>query len=121
MLCETKPGSCMRKGAVYRITCKICQRNGKSVVYVGETARSGWDRMVEHSRAIRNDNIESPMIEHAQEDHPEEEREFKMEIVSFPKTTLMRQATEAWEIRKHGRTSKVINRKGEWRQNFPHG
>ena len=75
--------------------------------------------MAEHARAIKNEYAESPMIEHALEDHPNKPRDFKMEVLSFPKTTLMRQATEAWEIRKHGRNSKVINRRGEWGQNLP--
>ena len=57
MLCRSKPGSCLRKGVVYKITCMTCMKEEKPVVYVGETARSGWDMMAEQARSMRKKNL----------------------------------------------------------------
>ena len=53
------------------------------------------------------------MIEHHADAHPDAPREFQMESLGFPKTSLMRQATEAHEIGKACRTSELMNRRGE--------
>ena len=119
MVCLTKPGVCMRKGGIYKITCMTCKGQGKSVVYVGETGRSLWDRGVEHFNAIRRYNKESPMVEHHTDAHPDAPREFQMESLGFPKSSLMRQASEAHEIGKASKTSELMNRRGEWGQNLP--
>ena len=58
------------------------------------------------------------MVEHSEEDHPGEPRRFKMEPICFPRSNLLRQATEAMEIEKH-RSKNVINRRREWDQNLP--
>ena len=58
------------------------------------------------------------MVEHSEEDHPGEPRRFKMEPICFPRSNLLRQATEAMEIEKD-RSKNVINRRGEWGQNLP--
>ena len=46
-LCMSQPGKCMRQGLVYEIRCKTCEKEGKDTAYVGETARTGYDRGVE--------------------------------------------------------------------------
>ena len=71
MVCLTEPGVCMRKGGIYKITCMTCKNQGESVVYVGETGRSLWDRGAEHFNAIRRYNKESPMVEHHTDAHPD--------------------------------------------------
>ena len=116
--CKEKPGACMRAGIVYRITCMTCKQGGQDTVYIGESARTSWDRGVEHLYALEKGNLESPLVEHAEEDHPQAPRDFKMEVLQFTSRNLIRQATEAMQIRKH-RNSKVINRKGEWGENLP--
>ena len=52
------------------------------------------------------------MVEHADEKHPEE-LDFSMESMCFPKSSLLRQATEAMEIESHRMKYMVMNRKGE--------
>ena len=42
--CQDKPGNCMRAGLVYKIMCKTCHAKGDKTVYLGETARTSWDR-----------------------------------------------------------------------------
>ena len=58
------------------------------------------------------------MVEHADEKHPGE-LDFSIESMCFPKSSLLKQATEAMEIESHRIKYMVINRKGEWGQNLP--
>ena len=108
----------MRAGVVYRITCLTCTKQNRKTVYIGESARTSWDRGVEHLEAIRREDRESPLIEHAQDEHPGDPREFKMEVIKYVSRNLLRQASEAIEIGKH-KEFNVINRRGEWGQNLP--
>ena len=111
----------MRMGAIYRISCQICQSEGQKTYYVGETARTPYDRGIEHLKAISKGNEESPMVEHHLEDHLGTEPSFKMEILRYPKTTLLRQVSEGVLIDENFKNPaiKVMNRKGEWGQHLP--
>ena len=40
MSCETQPGRCMRKNAIYRMTCLTCLEEQMTSVYIGETSRT---------------------------------------------------------------------------------
>ena len=73
----------MKQGAIYRIDCKICQRDGKSSCYFGETARTLFDRGLEQERAIKKMNEESPAVEHHLKFHRGEEPEYTMKLVEF--------------------------------------
>ena len=48
-LCESGAGggSHTRKGCVYSKTCKVCEKEGISAKYFGESGRSGYNRMKE--------------------------------------------------------------------------
>ena len=48
-LCESGAGggSHTRKGCVYSRTCKVCEKEGISAKYFGESGRSGYNRMKE--------------------------------------------------------------------------
>ena len=58
--CQDKPGMCTRPGLVYRFTCRTCLAQGKSEkeagVYIGETARTAFDRGAEHDAERRTQN-----------------------------------------------------------------
>ena len=82
--CKETPGKCMRKGALYQIRCLGCQREGKEMLYIGETARTPYDRGLEHMRAIENSNPESPMVEHCHDHHQGILQEFTMKVMGFP-------------------------------------
>ena len=50
--CQTQPGKCWNQSVTYQIDCLNCQTVGKSVRYYGESARTGFDRGLEHIKAI---------------------------------------------------------------------
>ena len=117
--CKSKVGACLRQGAVYKISCMTCKTEGsRNTVYLGETARTMFDRGEEHIRAMNNMNEESPMVEHQLEAHQNQPMMFRMKPVMYPKTALWHPANEANEIDKH-RDCNVINRRREWGKNLP--
>ena len=89
--CQSKPGKCMKTGANYTIECQNCKTNGLEVKYFGETARTPFDRGVEHLAALKNFNPESPLVEHAINDHGGVLPEFTMSISSFHPKAFERQ------------------------------
>ena len=79
----------MRKGALYEIRCMGCKSLGKEMVYVGETARSCFDRGLEHWRALETSNQESPLVENCYQDHDDQRNIFQMMVKDFPRTTML--------------------------------
>ena len=102
----------MTQGIVYEIDCKICQRAGLEVKYYGESARTSFDRGVEHLNALDKHNKESPLVEHQEEDHPNVPPEFEMKVKSIHPRPLKRQTEEAFLIDSF-RGHKILNRKGD--------
>ena len=92
--CQEQPGSCMKKGLVYLIDCKTCHEEGKKTLYIGETARSSFDRGNEHLVAIKKMNNESPLVEHQLNNHPDTDPKFGMKIEGFYRGPLQRQTRE---------------------------
>ena len=62
--------------------------------------------------------MESPLVEHRDKEHKDQEVRFEMMVVKFPRSALMRQATEAHMIELN-QGNNVLNRRGEWGQNLP--
>ena len=108
----------MKKGVVYRLSCKICLEADRQSVYLGETYRTSYDRCLEHQNLIRNKSVESPLYEHSQTDHPDREPSFKMEIVGVYRRPLQRQTKEGQVIADY-KGGTLLNKKGEWGQNLP--
>ena len=119
MPCMEKPGRCTREGVIYVMTCRKCEEAGDKVQYVGESARTAFDRGSEHLEALRKGNQESPLVEHNKEAHKGEPSMFKMEVVAYPRSNLQRQALEASMIQSKSAGTKLLNRRGEWGQNLP--
>ena len=86
--------------------------------YVGESARTGYDRGAEHEEALRTLNPESPLVEHSLEHHANQPPRFQMKVLTFIKTNIMRQATEAAKIQGL-EGGNLLNRRGEWGHNLP--
>ena len=110
-----KGGNCRKNEVVYMITCKNCKDK-----YVGETARNGHTRGIEHIRDGQSNNpkvIEKSVIQrHKREKHQEENVEFEMKILSaYQHDPLSRQCSEAIWIRSI-EASKRINNKKEFHQ-----
>ena len=99
--CRTKPGVCQRQSCIYKLVCNICKKESreKPAVYIGESARTPFDRGYEHLKLMEREDKESPAVEHTQEEHPGQETSFSMEVSNFPRTTLQRQAMEGHFIR----------------------
>merc|ERR1711954_137298 len=74
-------GKCMRPGVLYSITCTTCMEEGKKAQYWGETARTGYDRGLEHLGRLKNKSESSGFWIHQSEVHGEEqEPRFSMKI-----------------------------------------
>ena len=89
--CQKTPGRCMRQGAIYLMECRKCQEVGRNSYYVGETARTPYDRGLEHLTAVRKKNPDSPLVEHDGEHHQNgQEPDFTMSFLENPRTNLLR-------------------------------
>ena len=117
--CRSEAGKCQRQNLIYEITCITCQRSEKVSIYVGETARTSFDRGAEHLNDLKRKSKESPLVNHQIEDHEGQECEFQMKVKEFAKTNIMRQALEAHHIELHeGKGTNLLNRRGEWGSNL---
>ena len=112
LTCLEQPGTCMKKGVIYRFTCKICLSLGKKMDYVGESYRSSWDRAQEHLTALRNKDMESPLWEHHQESHPNMDHNFSIKLVAKCKKPLQTQTLEGLLV-SQAKEGTLRNRKGE--------
>ena len=116
--CRSTPGACMRQNGLYSIECETCRQNEKTSLYIGESARTLYDRGLEHQKAYASRSEESVMHEHEQNDHQGEKAEWTMKAQGFPKGNLKRQALEAHKISLN-EDNNLLNRRGEWGQNLP--
>ena len=109
----------MQQGAVYKNTCQRCKEEGKEVVYIGETAKTPFDRGLQHLRAMEKKIKGHPMTDHYMEDHPrEEEVEGRMRIIKIEDKNLYRQVSEGFLIQNFT-GDKILNSRGDWGQNLP--
>ena len=117
-LCTSGEGKCMTQGVVYSITCMRCKEREVSTQYWGESARTGFDRGVEHLRGLQNQDPNSVLWEHHSEHHgDQEDPEYKMKVEQVHKSTLSRQAAEGLAIDGF-KGDILLNRKGEWGYNL---
>ena len=102
----------------------ICKESQKEVQYFGESARTSYDRGLDHQNALLKRDPESPLVEHLTDDHPEIDPSedargyFDMKVKSYHARPLQRQCEEAHQIISF-KGHKILNRKGEWGQNLP--
>ena len=101
MLCssgEEKPGDCRKRNATYFTECKLCLQKGKKVRYVGETARTCFERGLEHADDAAKKKDGSHIHNHLLETHSGEEiseKPFKMKVIQQHRSALSRQIQEA--------------------------
>ena len=122
---DDKRQDCVRRNILYESECVKCvpseERNDLSLerkeahasLYVGESARSLFERSTEHWKAALLEKEESHMHQHMMEVHREEvaKPDFKFKVVKTFKSALDRQVTEAVRIEMRG---SILNRKGEF-------
>ena len=106
---DVKDSKCSKRNILYESTCKSCLKDGKEVVYVGESCRSAYERALEHDNGYRDRKDDNHMWKHANDQHAgamDVEWEFK--VVKVFQKALMRQLSEAVRIKKRG---DVLNEK----------
>ena len=108
-------GDCESESVNYTISCLECKKKGKDVEYLGESARTMYDRGAEHLNDLLTQAKGKPLWEHVREDHDGEIQTswFRMKLVKKSRSALQRQIREALEIEGSG-AEVVLNRKGEW-------
>ena len=91
---------------------------GKSVHYVGESARSFHDRTREHLQALNSSNEKYAIVKHWKKEHTEmnDPPDFKFEVLSSHMTAIQRQLSEGLAIEAHDPET-LINGKGEYGSN----
>ena len=98
--------------------CLTCKEEGRKTAYIGESARTPYDRGVNHGDAIRRGDKEHPLVAHTLEDHPGTEANISMKILYFEDKNLWRQAREGMLIAEYS-GDKILNGRGDWGQNLP--
>ena len=102
---------------MYQTACTECMVEDKSVaIYVGETARSGCERMTEHLNDAKQKQGDSHILKHWINHHGGRETKFSFEIIRFFKTPLERQIGEAVRIEKTG-ANQILNSKSMFNRN----
>ena len=115
---QEKGGNCRQRNVTYSTECKKCQeKGGKKSKYYGESARTTYERGLEHKRDYQNAKEDSHMAKHWLEDHPGEERpEFAMKLARAHTSALLRQIHEAVliEMANENNEINVLNSRGEY-------
>ena len=115
LICASSGGrgtSCRRENVCYTIECRLCEsvaegEDKKIVRYLGETSRSGYERVKEHvtnfearKEGFDEDGEPTPASSvlwiHSKEEHGGEmlKEDWKVKIISSHRTALSRQVTE---------------------------
>ena len=110
--CSTGDKSdCFKRGIVYTNTCRDCISGDNPKWYVGESARSSFERGGEHCRDYVRQKQDSHILKHLEVAHPgQTEPNFDFRVKGRFKSALVRQVTEAVMIRRAGES--VLNSKG---------
>ena len=103
---------CRETSPVHENTCRLCLTTGTIKKYIGETARSGYRRSVEHLGDLQSRKEESHMLTHLEECHRGAElnltsaegvsKAFQFKILKKHPSSMRRQITEAVKIRRAG-------------------
>ena len=120
MACTTgdteKSGDCRRRGVTYLTECRKCLAEGRKVRYLGETARTCYERGIEHQRDAVTEKELSHINGHREDKHPEDhpgEKLFSMRVVRTHRSALTRQIEEAVLIA-NSQGVELLNSKDEY-------
>ena len=104
-------GDCRRMNVGYQISCQECP---KSVVYIGETSKSGYLRGVDHLRNYKSKKNDCPLWRHAAQDHDNRlDVKFAKKIVRLFRDPLTRQCNESVRMQRCS-ADVLLNSKSEW-------
>ena len=117
--------SCSKRSIVYETWCADCQkkcvetegREGGTYKYIGESARSAYERGLNHQNDRKSLDMGSHMLKHALQCHENEDPnlvKFHMRILEFHKSSLERQISEAVLIQEWKGKSHILNSRSEY-------
>ena len=119
-----KREDCVRRNILYESECGKCgdgekvteeslkSQDQNASLYVGEPARSLFERSSEHWHAAEMMKEESHMVQHSMEFHSgDSNHAFKFRVVKSFRSALDRQIAEAIRIELRG---SILNRRGEY-------
>ena len=110
----------MNQKATYEISCKICQvEKGRKTSYIGETARTPFERGADHLGDLKNWRMSNALVKHLAESHPGRGWDhFSMKVLNTHRSPMERQIKEGQLISSY-KGDEILNQKGEWGQNLP--
>ena len=135
---KDKRKECTKRSLVYETWCITCYDAEKSRIeeeiedekerekkilqiskhkYIGETARSAYERGWEHQEALRKLEEDSHLLKHVANYHqgvPMENITFGMRVVQYTRTALERQVLESVLIQEEGKRHLIMNSKSEY-------
>ena len=110
---EKNEGLCSKRSLTYETRCLSCAGAGREKLYIGETARSSYERGAEHQHDYKVEKTDSHMHLHAEDAHVGEEKpSFSMKILRCHKSPMYRQIHEAILIAKY--EPMTLNAKNEY-------
>ena len=114
-LCEGGDGgaSHTRSGALYKGTCKLCDK-----IYYGETGDNGVTRVNQHRKSIEKKDSGNAFAKHLLIEHPDQQgnhEAFNIKVEKVFKKPLERQVTEGVMIAATD-PEKLLNSKAEYLQ-----
>ena len=145
LLCKTKQmtgkglkSDCSKRSIVYETWCETClkteiedidkeeleedekekrKRGIRIHKYVGESARSAYERGLEHQVDLQRLEEDSHMLKHIARNHQDKrisEVEFGMRVISFTRSALERQVLESVKIQEERSKNLILNSKSEY-------
>ena len=146
MLCTTKTitgkklsQDCTRRSLVYETWCLSCEEEDKLKIqernditnlekkemlkkmslhkYVGETARSVFERAFEHQNAREQLHPESHMLRHIIDKHEDQDMDsikFGIRILKFTRSSFERQILESVQIQEQRKDHHILNSRSEY-------
>ena len=116
---SNKSSNCRTQNITYSATCKLCEKEGKSKIYYGETCRNLNLRSEEHYKDYKNKSKHSWMLKHMQNEHTSldsEECGFRWKVMAKFKKPMQRQLSEAINI-ENAKGNEIMNLKNEYFKN----
>ena len=97
-------GKCTKKNTVYKITCQLCKRNGRTEFYIGESTRPVRYRFNEHLSDARLRRPDTPLGDHIADSHfdasgADINSGFSLEIIGLGRDSAELKITESIKIR----------------------
>ena len=109
-------GKCHSRSVVYQITRVSCLKKGICTKHIGETSRSGYERIKEHMGGLRRcmEPPDDTLLKHQWVYHPGQHPDYWAKVISKHFTAFGRQVQEGVIISKMAPDNDIImNSKGE--------